>query len=1116
MSLYIPIRGSDHFVAVSSSDLPLVDNVVNVLRAELAPLNIWNKIAVAYRNAGRIDDFVAIMNIATAEDVGKLDVYARDPQGRVGVLNTFAGHFIEESDRETDAEKKRIALDSAAEKYNRADKIDDLNRSTWLGKGMFLLKKGKLKEAGEALSSTLKAEESHGITVPAHLLNGCVLFQQGNFIEALREFRDAIVSHPGLPAAARLGPALCYVELGQLDSAKKAFNRVLQLDPRNVDALTGLAVIGLSEDSAESRKTAMEQLKHAFELDNGRSAVLNLLARHFYERGDFEKVNKMAVKAFQNTTVKKMRGESYFYLARVHHAENRLEEATKAYIESEKLWPENPLLQFPLGQMYFHRGQYQKAKELFEKHYAQDPECPFTLKALGAVNRILGDTERAASYYRTALELTKNTDAEVLIELSRLLELSDPKLSSTYLENALRLLIKTKKPVPAELYHNAGVLRQRQGDYIGAEKAYRKSLVPSVVETMTGVRASEVTTVYNLARLAEDTKQPRKAETLYRLILASFPDYTDCNLRLAIMTMDTGDLNTATEFVKEALKYEPNSPNALCIYGNICVLREEWNKAIAKFKQMAQAIETQAAQAHALLKQQGTQGSSSSATAARNAEITEAATEADDYAQLSIGNTYLSMASKEADAAKVQEHLDRAFDIFKTVLKRNPRNIFAANGLGCILGEKGFIKEAKDCFSLIRESTNDFKDSWLNLAHTICLSGEYQWGVKMYEKILKEFHSISALSARQLIHTSRAGLAYDRQLHLYLARAHFEIGNYEAASVILEKLRHIESDPVEQEYMYFQLWHNLCIVTEEMGKKPLRRGEGRDSSVADIRMAMNNLLRAKEWFQKLIEEINLKIEFDKQEKEKEAEGPRPVRLFFSATQQQRNYFLGPGKKHINSIDGLIARLNSALAQAERLDERETTKKQHQRNLISEVKQSLAEKKEREKAEEAARVAAIEERLKIQQEKQEHLVLRAHREREINEEAERADKQQKKPAGSRKKRTREEQGDDARSGSDEESAASSASHQARDEDDNDGQQDDDQAPAEKDSRKLMAELGFGMSDDEGDDDKPAQKKSSEAMDTENNNDDDDNNEDDGDAAAAPTPKKRKIITDDDDE
>jgi hypothetical protein len=44
--IQIPLRYSDEVVGIEINDLPPLDDIMNLLLTELAPLNIWIKLAV--------------------------------------------------------------------------------------------------------------------------------------------------------------------------------------------------------------------------------------------------------------------------------------------------------------------------------------------------------------------------------------------------------------------------------------------------------------------------------------------------------------------------------------------------------------------------------------------------------------------------------------------------------------------------------------------------------------------------------------------------------------------------------------------------------------------------------------------------------------------------------------------------------------------------------------------------------------------------------------------------------------------------------------------------------------------------------------------------------------
>lgn len=54
---------------------------------------------------------------------------------------------------------------------------------------------------------------------------------------------------------------------------------------------------------------------------------------------------------------------------------------------------------------------------------------------------------------------------------------------------------------------------------------------------------------------------------------------------------------------------------------------------------------------------------------------------------------------------------------FHSIERQDPNNLYAANGAGCVLAQKGNIAEARELFAAVREATADIPDVWINLAH---------------------------------------------------------------------------------------------------------------------------------------------------------------------------------------------------------------------------------------------------------------------------------------------------------------------------------------------------------------------------------------------------------------
>lgn len=89
----------------------------------------------------------------------------------------------------------------------------------------------------------------------------------------------------------------------------------------------------------------------------------------------------------------------------------------------------------------------------------------------------------------------------------------------------------------------------------------------------------------------------------------------------------------------------------------------------------------------------------------------------------------LHQPTKEKEREK--RHQERALQIFKSVLRIDPRNIWATNGIGAVLAHKGCVNEARDIFAQVREATADFCDVWLNIAHVYVEQKQYISAIQM-------------------------------------------------------------------------------------------------------------------------------------------------------------------------------------------------------------------------------------------------------------------------------------------------------------------------------------------------------------------------------------------------
>lgn len=126
-------------------------------------------------------------------------------------------------------------------------------------------------------------------------------------------------------------------------------------------------------------------------------------------------------------------------------------------------------------------------------------------------------------------------------------------------------------------------------------------------------------------------------------------------------------------------------------------------------------------------------------------------------------------------------------------------------------------------FSVVRESTADILDLWLNIGHLYCDQKQYLAGMKMYENALKRFKDA----------------ALDPQIFLYLSRAQYLHGDYREARKTLQLGRRLA--PHNQVLRY-----NMGVVMKRMAVTTLKDSR---ANLDDVMGAIEDLKAAQTIFQ---------------------------------------------------------------------------------------------------------------------------------------------------------------------------------------------------------------------------------------------------------------------------
>jgi RNA polymerase-associated protein CTR9 len=336
---------------------------------------------------------------------------------------------------------------------------------------------------------------------------------------------------------------------------------------------------------------------------------------------------------------------------------------------------------------------------------------------------------------------------------------------------------------------------------------------------------SALPVAFNLARLAEERGEVADAGARYGDLLAAAPGMTECLLRRAEMAARRENFEAATELARDALAVRPGDPDAMAYVGHLLMRQGRWAEAQAQFKLLRAAPKVLGATAAQL-------------SAAAGKDPGAATHQHDEYAMLSLANAAYYQAVKLQSSANLkrgdpkvreaeQAHLDYAATLYTKALQKSGSDLFAANGLGILLAERGRIDEAKVTFQMVSEGISaggaagtegdaaasiggdansaardrlmTSPDIWINQGHIQMAKGNHVAAARHYEQAQSSFF-----------------FNLDHRVMLYQARNSYEEGSLEASKSALRRALHVAP-------WNHRLRFNLAYVLQESAHRTLNR-----------------------------------------------------------------------------------------------------------------------------------------------------------------------------------------------------------------------------------------------------------------------------------------------------
>ncbi|CAM0138900.1 protein required for normal CLN1 and CLN2 G1 cyclin expression [Umbelopsis sp. WA50703] len=746
-TIEVPLQ-HEQVLEVVCEDLPGNPvELTDIFQQEGVGLLYYRLLAFEYYRQSKYDESIKVLRAGLNAANGASQAQSRQ---KLPLLILLATLSIQLAKMSVDTTQKQTYMTEAVQLINDADRINNQYEPTFIIKGILYLQRGDLNEAFRSFTMTLEKLPS---CVPALIGKGRIQYTRKQYRQALKTYQTALSYATGneYNVEIRLGIGLCYHQLGMNAEAKTAFKRCLQLNPSksNPISLILLAIMELNESKDRelgivhqetSLKQGLQHMQMAHAANKKDPVVLNMLANHFFLTKDFAKSVKCATRSYNISRQNQVKAEAAYQVARAQHQMQQYDDAFKHYGEALQLNPDHILSQFGIGQIHLNRGEIDKAIQYFDKVYTTEPRCIEALKVLGSLYALAGKKEKAMECLVKVLGEIKD-DPMLLIEVAQLSEQTDEKRTLKAYEQAVELYkLKAaengdESHIMPEVLNNIAAMYHMRGDLEDAEHHYglavkecerQMSLADTDDSSKQRIAGFELTISYNLGRLCEDNGDLEKAVEIYKKIINGNPGYADAHLRLGAIEQNKGHVTDAIEHYKDVFDSNANNADAWTMIGQA---QMSMNEKICK-----RSFE----------------------------KVLKDCDKNDLYTHVALGNYHSNTARElkgdDKRAARAEAY-KLATGFFSQTLKRDPYNVYAANGIAITLAERGHINEAKEIFNQVRESAVNNPSIWINLAHVHVELGQFKQAAVMYENASKKYYDNK-----------------DANVLLCIAKMHFMIG----------------------------------------------------------------------------------------------------------------------------------------------------------------------------------------------------------------------------------------------------------------------------------------------------------------------------------------------------
>ncbi len=376
-----------------------------------------------------------------------------------------------------------------------------------------LVENGNNAEAVKVLEKILKINPAFAL---AHNDIGVLLFEMGDRQKALKHYQQASRLDPMNVVFQKNLADYYFVEAGNVEEALRIYNKVLAIEPKDIETLLAMAHICISLNKTEDAEYFYNRVLEIEPWNTDAKQLSDQLAVPSHDQINPISAEEMHQKIKSNIE------------------KGLTADAIAAFQEMLQQYPDFAVAHNDLGVLYYKKGDNEKALAHYEEAARLEPDNPIFQKNLADLLYIeLGSVEQAMKIY---LEVLKHNpkDVEILLIMGHVCVSMKKFDDATHFYNRV---------LEVEPWHVEAREFLEKIDHLGTEDAISES--PG--EMYEGVKA-----------LLDGHQDKEAMEALERL-LDVFPDYALAHNDLGVLCYKMGDKVKTLEHYKKAADCEPDN-----------------------------------------------------------------------------------------------------------------------------------------------------------------------------------------------------------------------------------------------------------------------------------------------------------------------------------------------------------------------------------------------------------------------------------------------------------------------------------------------------------------------------------------------------------------------------